>query len=192
MTRKILIYGNPILKQKSLPLEADTAQLRGFIDDLAETLYLSDEGIGLAAPQVGELIRALVVDIDHISRDKRTKPKRRLQVFINPEIVWESEDDVSYNEGCLSVPGVDGKIYRPQSLVLRFRDLSFKEKEIEADGLLARVLQHEIDHLNGTLFVDRLGFAQRALLAGKLRNLRQEALKQGEDANKEKPDVPIL
>ncbi len=192
MSRKILIYGNPILKQKSLPLEADTAQLRGFIDELAETLYRSDEGIGLAAPQVGELVRALVVDIDHISRDKRTNPKRRLQVFINPEIVWESEDDISYNEGCLSVPGIDGKIYRPQSLILRFRDLNLKEREIEADGLLARVLQHEIDHLNGTLFVDRLSFAQRALLVGKLRNLRHEALKQDKNGAVENPDAPIL
>jgi len=192
MSRKILIYGNPILKQKSLPLEADTAQLRGFIDELAETLYRSDEGIGLAAPQVGELIRALVVDIDHISRDKRTNPKRRLQVFINPEIVWESEDDISYNEGCLSVPGIDGKIYRPQSLILRFRDLNFKEREIEADGLLARVLQHEIDHLNGTLFVDRLSFAQRTLLVGKLRNLRHEALKQDKNGAEENLDAPIL
>ena len=171
--RKILIYGNPLLKQNSAPLESATPPLQGFINEMAQILYHSNEGVGLAAPQVGELIRALVVDVDHIATEKNPNPRRHLQVFLNPEIVSESEEDSVYTEGCLSVPGVEGKIYRPALVVVRYRDLDFKEHEIQADGFLARVLQHEIDHLNGTLFVDRLSFTQRALIAGKLHKLRR-------------------
>ena len=175
MSRSILIYGNSILKQVSKPVEGSTPALRRFIDELAQTMYDSDEGVGLAASQVGELIRAVVIDIDHVKTEENPNPRRRLQVFLNPEVIWESDEDGAYNEGCLSIPGVEAKICRPRAVVVRYRNLDFKGLEVRADSFLGRVLQHEIDHLNGILFVDRLNFAQRALIAGKLSRLRQDS-----------------
>jgi len=175
MPRSVLIYGNPILKQVSQPVEGSTPALRRFIDELARTMYDSDEGVGLAASQVGELIRAVVIDIDHVKTEENPNPHRRLQVFLNPEVIWESDEDSVYKEGCLSIPGVEAKIYRPRAVVVRYRDLDFKGVEVRADRFLGRVLQHEIDHLNGLLFVDRLNFAQRALIAGRLSRLRHDS-----------------
>ena len=112
---------------------------------------------------------------DPENRQKKN-PNHNLQVFINPEIVQESEDDEEFEEGCLSIPGVTADVYRPISVRARYRDLNFEEHEIEADGLLARVLQHEIDHLNGVLFVDHISRAKRLALAGKLYLLKKQTL----------------
>ena len=180
MTFKIRVYGDPVLKKKTEHIKEMTPELRRFIKDLSETMYSSSDGIGLAAPQVGESLRITVIDVDHINSEGK-QSKKNLHVFINPEIEWESEGDVSYTEGCLSIPGVQGKVYRPESVKVRYRDKDFNEKIIEADGLLARCLQHEIDHLEGVLFVDRMSFANRAIIAGKLSRLRKLS-RQGIDA----------
>ncbi len=174
MALEILIYGHPTLKGISAPLTSMTPDLRKLVDDMAETMYNYKGGIGLAAPQVGELRRVVVLDVEQVLTRNEPKPSRRLQVFINPEILWQSEEDNPFIEGCLSIPGVEGEIYRPLCIGLRFRNEDFKECEIEAEGYLARVLQHEVDHLNGVLFVDRLKFTQRALIAGKLNRLRRQ------------------
>ena len=173
MKIEILIYGNPTLKQRSESVACMTPEIQGLIDYMAETMY-SNKGIGLAAPQLGHLLRVVVLDVDQVKSEPNPHPRRRLRVLLNPEILWESREDEPYVEGCLSIPGVDGKVFRPSRIRVRFRDLRFREKEMEADGLLARVIQHEVDHLNGILFVDRLGFTQRALIAGKLSKMRKE------------------
>jgi len=170
---EILTYGNKILKQNSEPVQTMTPKLQELITRMAGTMYKS-KGVGLAAPQVGQLIRAVVLDVDQIRTEENPKPQQRLQVFINPEILEDSKEDSPYTEGCLSIPGVEGKVFRPKTVRLRFRNEDFKEREIAAEGLLARVIQHELDHLNGILFVDRLSFTQRALIAGKLSRLRKQ------------------
>jgi peptide deformylase len=173
MSLEILQYGNHVLKMKSKAIEAMTPDLKTLVDEMAESMY-ANFGIGLAAPQVGRLIRLVLIDFNWIREEENKPARKKLRVFINPEITWESEEDDSFVEGCLSVPDIDGKVYRPVRIKLRYRDLKFREKKIEADGMLARVLQHEIDHLEGILFVDRLKFTQRTMIAGKLNRLRNK------------------
>ncbi len=124
---------------------------------MAETMYGAN-GIGLAGTQVGVMERIFVLDVDQERSDdlERELDSRRLQVFINPEITWESEEDESFEEGCLSIPAVQRDIYRPVKITLHARDENFEPFEVDADKLLARVIQHELDHLNGILFVDHL------------------------------------
>jgi peptide deformylase len=181
MSREILIYGNQTLKQISQPLDIVTPQTRDLAFEMGRIMY-EHHGVGLAAPQVGDLIRLIVLDVDQVETESNPNPSRRLQVLVNPEIMWESPEDNPYTEGCLSVPGVEGKVYRPSRIRVRFRDLDFRENEVEAGDLLARVIQHEIDHLDGILFVDRLRFTQRTLLAGKLRQLRRKSRDMDESA----------
>lgn len=174
MTLEILTYGNQTLKQPSRSLERITPQLEALVEVMGRIMYQYG-GVGLAAPQVGELIRVVILDVDQVKTESNPDPIHRLQILINPEILWESEEDSPYTEGCLSIPGIEGKVYRPSLVRVRYRDPDFREKEMEAGDLFARVIQHEIDHLDGVLFVDRLSFTQRALIAGQLSQLRKKS-----------------
>lgn len=174
MTVEILTYGNLTLKQHSKPLDTVTPKIKSLTEQMGRIMY-EHHGVGLAAPQVGELVRVVVLDVDQVQTESNPNPIRRLQIFVNPEIVWESREDSPYTEGCLSIPGVEGRVYRPALVRIRYRDLDFRVNEVDAGDLLARVIQHEIDHLDGVLFVDRLGFTQRALIAGKLSQLRKKS-----------------
>jgi peptide deformylase len=171
---KILIYGNATLRQVCEPLKNFTKEDADFVRSVGETMYAS-RGVGLAAPQVGVMKRIIALDVDQLQKTSDGKPKRRLQVFINPEVRWESDDDASMTEGCLSVPGAEAEVFRPARVRVVYRDEEFEPREIEAEGLLARVLQHEIDHLNGILFVDRVSRLKRVMLAGQLNRLRKES-----------------
>jgi peptide deformylase len=171
---KILHYGHPLLREKAFDLKGVGRRECELIEAMAETMY-SARGIGLAATQVGVLERLFIVDIDQEDDDPLT---RRLQVFINPEIVWESEEDEPFKEGCLSIPGVEGEVYRPKRIKVVARDENFEPFELEADGLLARVIQHENDHLNGVLFVDRLALLKRSEVAGTLSRLKKATLEE--------------
>ncbi|HBF33222.1 TPA: peptide deformylase [Candidatus Sumerlaeota bacterium] len=168
----VKIYGDPCLKAKSTSVETITPEILTLLRDMGETLY-ERHGIGLAASQVGVNLRIFVMDTDWTDRDEgdETGP-RNLRFFINPEITWESEEDGPYSEGCLSVPGIEADVYRPLSVRLRWMDEKGKMREEQLEELDARCAQHEFDHLNGILFVDRLPFAKRTLLAGKLRKLK--------------------
>lgn len=180
-TVTVLTYGNDTLRKVSKPVERLTAEDRKLISSLGETMY-AQHGVGLAAPQVGVLKPILVLDVDQVQQPsakssdagQSKKIARNLQVFINPEIIWESKEDEPFTEGCLSVPGIEAEVYRPVRIRLRYCDANFERKELEADGLLARVLQHEIDHLNGKLFIDRVGGIKRVLMAGRLNRLKKE------------------
>jgi peptide deformylase len=153
----ILLYGHEILRMKARPVTAVTDDLVRLIMDMHETMRHA-QGIGLAANQVGSLDRVFVVDLSEVEDMKDLPP----MTFINPEIV-SSSGELVMEEGCLSIPDVRDEVLRPESLVLRFRDTSFNLKEIEAGSLPARVIQHELDHLNGVLFLDHLSKERRMM-----------------------------
>ena len=139
---KIKTAGDPVLKEVSAPVDKITKRLRKLLDDMAETMYASD-GVGIAAPQVGESIRVCVVDVD----------KKNRYDLINPVITWR-EGSVVDNEGCLSCPNLFGDVERAEKIRVEYTSRFGKKKILEADGLLARCIQHEIDHLDGQLFID--------------------------------------
>ena len=152
--RDILILPDKRLRQVSEPVKTIDADIRKLVDDMFETMY-DAPGIGLAAIQVGTPTRVVTMDLA-----KKDDPKEP-QVFINPEIVWSSEDKATYEEGCLSIPEYYDEVERPAQVKVKYLDLEGKPHEIEANGLLATCLQHEIDHLNGVLFIDHLSKLKR-------------------------------
>ena len=167
----ILVAPHPVLKKVAEPVPDVTDDLRKLMDDMLETMYATD-GIGLAAPQVGESVRILVLDVDQPKEGDKKQGKPRF--FVNPEIVWESEEINTYNEGCLSVPGQWADVERPAQVRVKFLSYQGAEEEIEADGLLATCLQHEMDHLNGVLFVDHLSTLKRDIVMRKLKKYTRD------------------
>ena len=164
---KIVKYGHPSLRVRCTPVTDFNADLR----ELAETMFRTmeaNDGVGLAASQVDRRIRLLVVSVPV----KDSEEIIRMAV-VNPEIL-EFEGMWDYEEGCLSIPEIRDNVTRPERLKLRYQDLDGNPHELEASGLLARVLQHEIDHINGILFVDLLSPVRRALHSGKLRRMARE------------------
>ena len=173
----VLSEPNPILHQKALPVETIDDPLRSFIDDMFSTMEKED-GIGLAANQVGVLKRIFVIDVPHDEEEEDDQEKihsTRL-ALINPEIIWHSDSKIASREGCLSVPEIYEKVSRFEKVRVRYLDTFGKHQEIEAEGLLSFCLQHELDHINGVLFVDRLSSLKRALLRKKLSKLKDSKL----------------
>ena len=152
--REIIVLPDKRLRLVSEPVKAVDARLRALVDDMFETMYEAP-GVGLAAIQVGVPTRVITADTA-----KKDEPKQP-QVFVNPEIVWSSEEKTTYEEGCLSIPEYYEEVERPAQVKVRFTDLDGKAHELEANGLLATVLQHEIDHLNGVLFIDHISKLKR-------------------------------
>lgn len=167
----IVTYDDKILRKKTRPVDTFTDEIVRLIDDMFETMYNSD-GVGLAAPQVGEKHRIFVADVDPMVKEENETPPGPV-AMINPEIVSESEEEVEMEEGCLSIPGVNAGVVRPERVVVKFRDENFKPQEIEADGWLSRVIQHEFDHLEGVLFLDHISFFKKKLLSSKLREIAE-------------------
>ena len=163
MIRPILKYGDAVLHEKARVVEAITPDIDRLVDDLIQTMYAAP-GVGLAAPQVGEPLRIFVVDIS-VGHDQNG-----LLVLINPEFV-ERDGMQLEDEGCLSVPGFTATVVRPSRAVVKALDRHGQEQRHEATGLLARAFQHEMDHLDGTLFVDRLRGIKRDLIVRKIRKL---------------------
>ena len=161
MLRKILTEPDPILRKKCEPLEKVDTETKKLMDDMLETMYAAP-GIGLAAIQVGILKRLVVIDISKGEEEK--KP-----VFlINPQIIHRSKKTSIYEEGCLSLPGQFAEIERPAECTLKYIDYNGKEKELKVDGLLATCVQHEVDHLNGILFIDYLSKLKKDMIIKKL------------------------
>ena len=163
MIRPILRYGADVLHAPAAPVSEITPDIQQLVDDMIQTMYAAP-GIGLAAPQVGVSLRLFVCDIS-VGRDAAD-----LLTFINPEFV-ERDGMQLEDEGCLSVPGFNATVARPSRAVLKGLDRDGKEQIVEASGLLARCFQHEMDHLDGTLFVDRLRGLQKDLIVRKIRKL---------------------
>lgn len=168
----ILEVPDPRLRQISQPVEGVDDELRKLIDDMFETMYAAP-GIGLAAIQVGVPKRVLVIDLQEPA-EEGGEPVRDPRVFVNPEIVTASDREVPYNEGCLSVPEMYAEVDRPDRIRARWLDRDGVAHDEEIDGLLAVCLQHEMDHLNGILFIDHLSRLRREMLLKKLTKLRRE------------------
>lgn len=185
--REIIEIPDPILKQVSKPVESFDDQLKMLVADMFETMYAAP-GIGLAAIQIGVPLRVLVIDLqepdpdaepeqcdDHGCGHDHRPVKHNPRIFINPEIFDPSEELSVYNEGCLSVPEIYAEVERPARIHARWRDLDGKVHEEEMEGMMATCLQHEIDHLEGILFVDRLSRLKRQMALKKLEKLRKAA-----------------
>jgi peptide deformylase len=152
--RDILLLPDKRLRLTSEPVKTVDAELRALVDDMFETMYEAP-GVGLAAIQIG--IPRRIITVDTAKKDEEKKP----QVFLNPEILWSSEEKGTYEEGCLSIPEYYEEVERPKAIKVRYMDLDGKTHEIDADGFLATVLQHEIDHTNGVLFIDHISKLKR-------------------------------
>ena len=164
--RKILTEPNKILRKKSLKVENVDKDIQSLMDDMLETLYAAP-GIGLAAIQVGVAKRVIVMDVSR-DRDKDKEPKRNPMYFVNPEIIWKSEEKFTYEEGCLSVPNQFAEIDRSKQCHVKHLDYNGHSQELKADGLLATCIQHEIDHLEGILFIDYLSKLKKEMIIKKL------------------------
>jgi len=179
MIREILIWPDPLLKQEAKPVPAVDDEVRRLLDDMAETMYAAD-GVGLAAPQVGELLHCVVID---------TSPRQegqKLLHFVNPEIV-RTEGVTLYTEGCLSVPGEAEEVERAAKVWVRALDYRGRSFELECEGLLAIAVQHETDHLHGTLFVDHLSALKRELIRKRMKRLKSERAAERADEVKRAP-----
>jgi peptide deformylase len=173
--RPIIETPDPLLRQISVPVAEVTDEIRALVDDMFETMYAAP-GIGLAAIQVGVPKRVLVIDLQE-PEEEDGEPVRDPLVFINPEIVTASETLQVYNEGCLSVPEMYAEIERPDRISARWLDRDGTAHEEELEGLLAICLQHEMDHLEGILFIDHLSRLKRDMILKKLAKARKERSK---------------
>ena len=159
--RKILTEPDPFLRQKSTDVHKVNDEIRSLMDDMLETMY-DAPGIGLAAIQIGVPKRVIVIDL---SKDSE---KKNPMYFVNPEILKKSEEDASYEEGCLSVPNQFAEVRRPDECKVKYLDYKKKKKILEAKGLLATCIQHEMDHLEGILFIDYLSKLKKSMIIKKL------------------------
>lgn len=165
--KPLIILPDPVLRQVSKPVEAINSDIKKLAQDMFETMY-DAPGIGLAAIQIGVPLKMLVIDLA-----KEDEPKAP-QIFINPEVVAKSDERSVYEEGCLSIPDYYAEVERPASVTVRFIDGNGKEQEVQADGLLATCLQHEIDHLNGVLFIDYISKLKRDMVVRKFKKLAKD------------------
>ena len=165
--REILVEPNKILREKSLPVEQVDKDVQKLIDDMLETMYAAP-GIGLAAIQVGVPKRVIVLDIA-----QKDGPKNPMH-FVNPEIIDSSKNYLTYEEGCLSVPGQFAEIDRPDSCHIKYLDYNGQLKELKAEGMLATCIQHEIDHLEGILFIDYLSKLKKLMIVKKLSKRKRQ------------------
>ncbi len=164
---KLYEYPHPILKQKAEKVDKVDNELRQLLDDMLETMYVSN-GCGLAAPQVGVSKRMVVIDIAAEGEEPRP------MYLVNPEIVWASDEKEVCEEGCLSVPGQRAEVERPASVKIRYLDYNGNPQELLAEDFLAVAAQHELDHLDGILYIDHLSRLKRQMLLKKLEKFRKE------------------
>lgn len=172
--RPILLIPDPVLRKVSEPVTAVTKDIRALTDDMLETMY-DAPGVGLAAIQIGVAKRVVVIDT------ARKEEERRPEVYINPEIIAHSDELADYEEGCLSIPEYYEHVTRPARVTVKYINRDGKEKTVEADGLLATCLQHEIDHLDGKLFIDYLSKLKRDRVTKKFQKLAKERARDMED-----------
>jgi peptide deformylase len=176
MIYPIVAYGDPILRKPTQFIEKDALDLKKLSEDMFETMHAAN-GVGLAAPQIGMNIRVFVVDGTPFSEkeDEDDEPDLSLtdfkKTFINPEVLEETGEEWAFEEGCLSIPGIRGDVYRPEKLKIRYRDTEWNEHTEEYSGMAARIIQHEYDHLLGKLFVDYLPTLKKQFIKKKLTDI---------------------
>jgi peptide deformylase len=166
MILPVYIYGSPVLRKVSRAIQKDEKGFEQFMQDLWDTMYYSD-GIGLAAPQVGQSLQVFVIDGSPLEKEDASLKDFKM-AFINPEIISWYGDEKTYEEGCLSIPGVREEIVRPEKIMIRYYDTGFNFHEEEFGGIAARIIQHEYDHLQGILFTDKVAPLKKRLIRGKL------------------------
>jgi peptide deformylase len=184
MILPIVLYGDPVLRKVAEPIKKDHPGLESLIADMFETMY-NAKGVGLAAPQIGKSIRLFVVDASpfaevdedeedeeaELSKEEAAELKDFKRVFINPVIIEEDGEDWKFNEGCLSIPKIREDVERKEFIVMRYMDENFQEWEEEFDGLAARIIQHEYDHIEGKLFTDKINPLRRKLIKRRLEDI---------------------
>ncbi|OMP30424.1 peptide deformylase [Mangrovimonas sp. DI 80] len=176
MILPIVAYGDPVLRKKGDNITKDYPQLDTLIENMYETMY-GAYGVGLAAPQIGLPIRLFIVDTEPFAEDESFTSEEQEQLknfkrtFINAEILEEEGEEWGFNEGCLSIPDVREDVFRKPKIKVQYQDENFETKVEEFDGLIARVIQHEYDHIDGVLFTDKLSSLKKRLIKGKLANI---------------------
>jgi len=176
MILPIVAYGDPVLKKKAVEIDKDYPKLEALIANMYETMY-GASGVGLAAPQIGLAIRIFLVDAspfaedEDLSEDEKAQLKDFKKTFINPVILEEEGDEWVFNEGCLSIPDVREDVFRQPKIKIQYQDEFFNTNVEEYDGLIAIIIQHEYDHIEGVLFTDKLSSFKKRLLKGKLQNI---------------------
>ena len=176
MILPIIAYGTPVLRKIGVEIDADYADIKGLIENMWETME-NAHGVGLAAPQIGKAIRLFIVDTLPFADDDELDEKERnflgdfRKVFINAKITSETGDEWVFNEGCLSIPEVREDVFRNEYIVIEYLDENFKKQTLKLDGLAARVVQHEYDHIEGILFTDKLSSLKKRLIKKKLDNI---------------------
>lgn len=173
MILPIIAYGHPVLKRKAEVINKDYPKLKELIENMFETMY-NASGVGIAAPQIGLSIRLFIVDTNPFAEDDSLSDNDRIQlksfkkIFINPIIIDEKGDEWSFEEGCLSIPNIREGVLRQKQITIQYHDENFNKHTDSFDGLLARVIQHEYDHIEGVLFTDKLSSFKKQLLKKKL------------------------
>lgn len=176
MILPIYAYGSPVLREVGKPISADYQGLNELISNMFETMYNAN-GVGLAAPQIGRSIRLFVIDAKGFADDEDLSEEERIflstfkKVFINAKILEQSGKEWAFNEGCLSIPGVNEDVRRLDTIVVQYQDEKFQEHTETFTGLAARIIQHEYDHIEGILFTDSLSSFKKRILKGKLANI---------------------
>ena len=182
MILPIVAYGDPVLKKVADKIDKDYPNLSELIENMYETMY-NAYGVGLAAPQIGLSIRLFLVDAspfaddEELSEDERESLKDFKKTFINAKILEEEGDEWVFNEGCLSIPDIREDVFRKPKLTIQYQDENFNTYTETYDGLIARVIQHEYDHIEGILFTDKLSSLKKRLIKGKLNNISQGKIK---------------
>ena len=176
MILPIVAYGDPVLRKVGVEIGPDYPQLDTLIADMRETM-VNAQGVGLAAPQIGKAIRLFIVDTSPFGNDEELDEKERAslqnfnKVFINAKIVKEEGDDWAFNEGCLSIPDIREDVFRQETITIEYLDENFEAHKETIDGLAARVVQHEYDHIEGVLFTDKISSLKKRLIRKKLENI---------------------
>lgn len=171
MILPIVAYGNPVLKHVAEEIAPDYPDLKQLINDMYETMYHS-EGCGLAAPQVNRSIRVFVIDCD-VFKDKYPEGAGVKKAFVNPQVIELFGEEWAFREGCLSLPNLNEDVIRPKQVKIHYFDENFVEHEEVFDGIVSRVIQHEYDHLQGLVYVDRVSSMRKLLLKSKLRDISE-------------------
>ncbi len=173
MILPIVAYGDPVLRKKAVEIPEDYPNLKELVENMFETMY-NASGVGIAAPQIGKAIRLFVVDAtpfaddEDLSKEEQERLKTFKKAFINPQILEETGDEWAFSEGCLSIPGINEDVFRCSNIKIKYQDEDFNEHVEEFDGLLARVIQHEYDHIEGILFTDKLSSLKKRIIKSKL------------------------
>ena len=192
MILPIVAYGDPVLRKKAVEITADYPNLKELIANMQETMY-NASGVGLAAPQIGKAIRLFVIDASPFAEDEELSASDRetlkdfKKVFINAKILEEEGKEWPFNEGCLSIPDIREGVFRKPKIKIQYQDENFDTHIESYDGYIARVIQHEYDHIEGILFTDKLSAFKKRLIKGKLTNISKGKIKIGY-----KMRVPVL